>query len=122
MVEPTTLALQVTGGFITGALIGYALRKAAKLVLIAVAFMLLPVFVLWYLGVLNVNWTAVEQLVGSFAAWLGTNISDMTLTLANTGAFGLSTIIGFVFGVAGFRHTIFPPVQRKYRFVRRDKP
>jgi len=118
--DPSTLALQAVGGFVVGGLIGYAIRKAAKWVLVAIGFMLLPVFGLWYLGVLNVNWEGVNELVGRFVEWLGLNLSNMSLAIASAGAFGISGLLGFFFGISGgFRHSIFPEPVRHFRFVKR---
>jgi len=119
--DPSTLALQAVGGFTVGALIGYAIRKAAKWVLVAIGFMLLPVFGLWYLGVLNVNWEGVNELVGRFVEWLGLNLSNMSLAIANAGAFGISGLLGFFFGISnGLKHSILPvePPTTRSKFVK----
>lgn len=115
--DPSTLALQAVGGFTVGALIGYALRKAAKWALVAIGFMLLPIFGLWYADVLDVDWEGVNGLVGRFVEWLGMNLSDMSLAIASAGALGVSGLLGFFFGVTGgFRHIVFPvePATKKY--------
>jgi len=118
--DPSTLALQAVGGFTVGALIGYALRKATKWLLLAIGFMLLPVFGLWYAGVLDVNWEGVNALMGRLTEWLGVNISNMSLAITSAGAFGISGLLGFFFGISGgFRHTIFPEPMRQFRFVKR---
>jgi len=117
--DVSTLALQAVGGFVVGGLIGYALRKAAKWLLIAVGFMLLPVFGLWYLGLLNVNWEGVNELVGRLIEWLGINLSNTVTAVTTAGAFGVSTVVGFLVGLTGLRHTAFIYYGRK--FVRRRK-
>jgi len=119
--DPTILALQATGGFVVGSLIGYAIRKAAKLALVAIGFTLLPVFGLWSLGVLNVNWAKVNELAGTAITWLGVNLSNMSLALASTGALGISGILGFFFGATGgLTHTIFPETgSSPRRYVKR---
>jgi len=118
--EVSTLALQAAGGFLVGGLIGYAIRKAAKWFLTAVGFMLLPVFGLWYLGVLDVNWEGLYSLVGRVVEWLGMNLSDISLTLASAGAFGISGVLGFLFGVSGgLRHSILPVEASTRRFVKK---
>ncbi|RLF08532.1 MAG: hypothetical protein DRJ60_00275 [Thermoprotei archaeon] len=118
--DASTLALQAVGGFVAGGLIGYAIRKAAKWILVATGFMLLPVFGLWHLGLVSVNWEGVNELVGKFVGWLGMNLSDMSLVLASAGAFGVSGLLGFFFGISGgFRHSIFPVPTRHFRFVKR---
>jgi len=121
-VDPATLALQAVGGFMVGSLIGYALRKLAKWTLLGIGFMLLPVFGLWYLGVLNVDWEGLSSLVARFIEWLGVNLSDMSLAVTSAGLMGLTGLFGFVFGITGgFRHTVFPMSMRQYRFVKRKK-
>lgn len=118
--DPSTLALQAVGGFVAGSLIGYALRKIARWMLIAIGFLLLPIFGLWYVGVLNVNWEAVNEVVGKIVHWLGINISNMTQALASAGALGISGAVGFVFGVSdGFRQTIAPVAPATKKYVRR---
>jgi len=123
VVDVSILALQAVGGFTVGALIGYVVKKLTRWALIAVGFMLLPVFALWYVGVLYVNWDYVNELVGRFASWLGANVSDMASAVASMGLFGFSTVFGFVFGLtSGFKDTIFPAVNSNaYKFVRRKK-
>ena len=119
--DPSTLALQAVGGFTVGALIGYALRKVTKWLLLAIGFLLLPIFGLWYIGAINVNWEGVNALVGRLMEWIGVNLSNAPAALASTGTFGVSTLLGFFFGVtAGFRHTV-ADVIRKRRFVRRKE-
>jgi len=120
--DPSIIALQAVGGFTVGALLGYALRKATKLILLAIGFMLLPIFGLWQLGVLDVNWEGVNEVVARFVQWLGMNLSDASLTLASTGVLGMSGLFGFFFGLTGgFRHTIFPVPKRNYRYVKRKE-
>jgi len=123
MVDVSVLALQAVGGFTVGALIGYVVKKLARWALIAVGFMLLPIFVLWYVGVLYVNWGYVNELVGRFATWLGVTTSDMMSSLASMGLFGFSTVFGFVFGLtSGFKDTVLPvDNSNAYKFVRRKK-
>jgi len=117
--DPTTLTLQAVGGFTVGALIGYVLRKAARWALVAVGFMLLPVFGLWYLGVLDVDWEGVNALVGRLTEWMGVNLSNMTLAITSTGALGVSGVLGFFFGATdGFRHNAFPVEASTRKYVK----
>jgi len=123
MVDAATLAVQVVGGFTVGALIGYVVKKLAKWALIAVGFALLPVFALWYVGAISVNWDYVNELVGRFATWLGTTVNDVYTAVASMGLFGFSTVFGFFFGVtSGFRDTVLPALrQSSLKYVRRKR-
>jgi len=118
MPDAAALALQAVGGFVLGGIIGYAIRKAAKWVLIAIGFFLLPVFGLWYLGLLSVNWDKLNEVVGRIVEWLGVNLSNMTSAIASAGVFGISGIVGFLFGLSGLKHSALG-VGADYRFVRR---
>jgi len=116
-VEPTTIALQAVGGFLVGSLIGYALRKVTKAILVAIGIMLLPVFGLWYLGVIEVNYEKLTEYIERIVGWFGMNISNISVA---TSVFGVCWTLGLVFGFsAGFRHMISPV--KCYRFVRRKK-
>lgn len=119
--DPSTLVLQAVGGFTIGSLIGYATRKATKILLLAVGFMLLPIFVLWQLGVLYVNWDQLNMLAGEVVNWITSNATTASTSLVSAGTFGLSTTFGFLFGLSGgFKHNIIPiNIVKQYRFVRR---
>ena len=119
--DPSALALQAVGGFTVGALIGYALRKVTKWLLLAIGFLLLPIFGLWYMGAISVDWAGINALIGRLMEWIGVNLSNATTALASAGTFGVSTLLGFLFGVtAGFRHTVADIAYRK-RYVRRKE-
>ena len=120
MTDPGILAIQAVGGFTAGALIGYALRKLTKWVLVALGFLLLPVFALWQAGVLDVNWDRVNMALGEFMQWLGVNIANATEAIASAGALGVSGLFGFVFGLSGgfgLKQNVFSVSRCK--FVRR---
>lgn len=117
--DATILVLQATGGFLLGGILGYTLRKAAQLLLVAAGLALLPVFALWSLGVLSVNWTAVEELLGRLASWLGVNLSNTASILASTGVLGISGLLGFFFGISGGIHSCEQPPHRKHEYVKK---
>jgi uncharacterized membrane protein (Fun14 family) len=119
--DATILALQAVGGFTVGSLLGYALRKVSKWLFLAMGIFLIPVYGLWYLGILNVNWDALNELVGKFLQWLGVNIYEMTSTIASAGILGVSGIVGLIFGLSGglLRGNVFNIENKK--FVRRKK-
>jgi len=120
--EPSVLATQAVGGFTVGALVGYAVRKVTKWILIGIGILLLPIVGLWHFGILYVNWDALNQAVGNFINWLGVNISDASSAFASAGVLGVSGLVGFAFGISGglLRGTIFPPEGEK-SFVRRKE-
>jgi uncharacterized membrane protein (Fun14 family) len=115
--DASIVVLQVIGGFTLGAVIGYILRMLGKIALVAIGLSLLPVVILWHFGVLYVDWDALNRLIGGFAMWIGGQVKSIEEGLAAAGVFGLSSVVGFVFGlVAGFGHSVVPVEKR--RFVR----
>jgi len=115
-VELSTLALQATGGFVTGTLIGYALRKAVKVALTVLGLWLLSIVSLSYVGIVTVNWAALNELVAKAIGWLGMSSENIASFISSAGVFGLTLSIGFFTG-AGFLHTA--NFQRKFYFVKR---
>lgn len=115
--DPSILAVQAVGGFTVGAIIGYALRKVTKWILIGIGILLLPMVALWHFGIISVDWDALNQAVGNFVNWIGVNLSDASSALTSAGALGVSGLVGLAFGVSGgFRGTVFPVEKR---FIRR---
>jgi len=117
-VELATLALQAAGGFVAGALIGYALRKAIKVFLTVLGMWLLSIVSLSYIGVVNINWAGLNELVSKIIGWLGMSTENIATFISSAGVFGLTLSIGFFAG-AGFFHSISP--QKKFYFVKRKK-
>jgi uncharacterized membrane protein (Fun14 family) len=58
-------------GFFVGFAIAYAMRAFVKVSLVVAGLMLLALFGLQYAGIIDVNWTAMEQHYDAIAAWLG---------------------------------------------------
>jgi len=114
----TTLALQAAGGFVTGALIGYALRKAVKVFLTVLGLWLLSIVALGQMGVIVINWEALNELVTKIVSWLGMKTSDVASFISSAGVFGVTLAVGFFAG-AGFLHAAFEI--RRFRFVRRKR-
>jgi len=122
-VDASIIVLQVIGGFTLGAVIGYILRTLGKIALIATGLSMLPVVILWHLGVLYVDWAALNRLIGEFAMWISGQVKSIEEGLAGLGVFGLSCVAGFIFGlVAGFGHSITQHSSTRFirvkRFVR----
>jgi uncharacterized membrane protein (Fun14 family) len=117
--DPQVLALQAVGGFTLGAILGYTARKLAKALILAIGIALLPIALLWYAGVLYVNWAALNELIGKFVAWLLGTVKGFEDAIASASVFGVSSVIGFLFGLAApALHTVYKPSEF-YRFVKR---
>ena len=114
--DPTALAVQAVGGFTVGLLVGLAVRKLSYWLLLALGFMLVPVYLLWQLGVLQVDWAAVSELVGRLAQWLSERLADVAEAAPSMGVAGAAAAVGLVFGLTGLgRHSALGG----RRFVRR---
>ena len=115
------VALQAIGGFTVGALVGYVCRKLGKYVLLGLGLLLLPLVVFWQMGVFQVNWAMVNEAVGRFVAWLAGNVQSLSEALASAGVFGISSLVGFLFGLASpGMHSCEPSfTSNEMRFVKR---
>jgi uncharacterized membrane protein (Fun14 family) len=120
-VDLQIVALQAVGGFTVGALVGYVCRKLGKYVLLGLGLLLLPLVVFWQMGVFQVNWAMVNEMVGRFVTWLAGNVRSMSDALASAGVFGLSSLVGFLFGLASpGMHSCEPSfTSNEMRFVKR---
>lgn len=58
-------------GFFTGFSIAYAMRAFVKISITIIGLALLALFGLQYAGIIDVNWSALEQHYDATAAWLG---------------------------------------------------
>jgi len=117
--DPQVLALQAVGGFTVGAILGYVSRKLAKLLILAIGIALLPIALLWYAGVLYVNWSALNEIVGRFVTWLLGAAKGFEDALASASVFGVSSAVGFLFGLAApALHSVHKP-SNCYMFVKR---
>ena len=114
----STLALQAAGGFVTGALIGYALRKAVKVFLTILGLWLLSIVALGQMGVIAINWEALNELVTKIVSWLGMKTSDVASFISSAGVFGVTLAVGFFAG-AGFLHSAYR--LPSFKFVRRKE-
>jgi len=120
-VDLQVVALQAIGGFTVGALVGYVCRKLGKYVLLGLGLLLLPLVVFWQMGVFQVNWAMVNEAVGRFVAWLAGNVQSLSDALASAGVFGISSLVGFLFGLASpGMHSCEPSfTSNEMRFVKR---
>lgn len=117
--DPQILALQAIGGFTIGAVLGYVTRKLAKVLIFAMGLALLPIALLWYAGVLYVNWTALNELIGKIITWFLSATKSFEDALTSASVFGVSTAIGFIFGLASpALFSVYKPAEYS-RFVKR---
>jgi len=119
--DVSVLAIQATGGFLTGALVGYALRKAGKFLLLFIGILLLPVFGLWSIGVISVNWDAINLWIGKLAEWMGIVLTDAISALSSASAFGVAMVFGFLTGFSSFFRHVFEAPEKTKRFVQRKR-
>jgi len=120
-VDLQVVAIQAVGGFTVGALVGYVCRKLGKYLLLGLGLLILPLVVFWQMGVFQVNWAMVNEAVGRFVTWIAGNVQSMSDALASAGVFGLSSLVGFFFGLASpGMHSCEPSFTfNEMRFVKR---
>ena len=99
LIPPVVYQLGV--GAICGFIIGFAIKKAMKLLMIIAGFFLLILVYLGYSGVITINFEKLLQAVGNLLSW-GQQAADwLTIiisTLPLTGSFILGLILGFKVG------------------------
>ena len=99
LIPPVIYQLGV--GAICGFIIGFAIKKAIKLLMIIAGFFLLILIYLGYSGVITINFEKLLQAVGNLLSW-GQQAADwLTIiisTLPLTGSFILGLILGFKVG------------------------
>ena len=99
LIPPVIYQLGV--GAICGFMIGFAIKKAMKLLMIIAGFFLLILVYLGYSGVITINFEKLLQAVGNLLSW-GQQAADwLTIiisTLPLTGSFILGLILGFKAG------------------------
>lgn len=80
--ELEAIALQAAGGFVTGALVGYAIKKALKAFLTLLGLWLASIVALAYYGIATINWERLNELVYQLISWLGgetANLASLSL-------------------------------------------
>jgi len=113
MADPVGFAVLGVGGFTLGFLIGKALRFVAKIGMYVAGLYLASLVVLASMGVIIINWDALESLTVSVVDFLvSLTKSDV---VSSTGAFGVSGFLGATYGALKGE---VRPVQN-YKFFRR---
>ena len=104
------VASEIGGGFLIGALIGYALKKVLKLYAITLGLFLAGVVYLQYQQVLNINWNKLQVVSQNTLSTLANSTThipglnnDHTHVLSNlgiplTGSVSIGITIGFLRG------------------------
>jgi uncharacterized membrane protein (Fun14 family) len=115
MTAPDVLPLVSTvgGGFLAGALAGYALKKVIKIVGVIVGLFIAALAYLEYQRIIQVDWTSIQVLSQSGIIWLTNAVTHISNNIdadhmgisANLGASNLiplasSTSAGFMLGMA----------------------
>ncbi len=91
------LLIKGGGGFLMGFCIGFALRKFLRMSMVVVGIVLVGLFAFQYLGVINVNWAAIQEQIEVAGARLKTQFDSFQTFIAGVlpagglGAFGLFT-------------------------------
>jgi len=107
----SSISATIGGGFLTGVLIGYALKKVVKITAVIVGLFITGIAYLQYQQILNINWnklqTASENtlltLANSTMHIPGFSNTDHTAILSNlgiplTGSMSMGFAIGFMKG------------------------
>lgn len=108
------MAATIGGGFFAGILIGYSLKKVAKLLAVVVGLFFAGLAYLQYQQIININWTKLQLVSQNTVTTLanattqipGFNVSNHTttaLTMSNlgiplTGSIAVGLTIGFLRG------------------------
>ena len=88
--------LKLGFSFMVGLAVGYALKIAFKIALVAVGVILLGVFGLQYAGLVHVDWSGVELRYDTWADWLSVNGSAFLSFIGDN----LSSAASFLAGLA----------------------
>ena len=88
--------LELGFSFMVGLAVGYALKIAFKIALVALGLILLGVFWLQHAGLVHVDWSAVELRYDTWADWLAANGRHLVDFIGRN----LSSAASFVAGLA----------------------
>ena len=88
------------GGFLMGFCIGFALRKFLRMSMFVGGVVLAGLFAFQYLGVISVDWAAIQGQIDGAGAWLNTQFDSFQTFLAGALPAGGLAVFGLV---AGFK-------------------
>jgi uncharacterized membrane protein (Fun14 family) len=97
----------IGGGFVTGALAGYAIKKVMKIAAVIVGLFIAALAYLQYQGIIHVDWVRVQLLSQNGITWVADSLTHISNTIGAshtaTSNLGLSNIIPLSSSVsAGF--------------------
>jgi uncharacterized membrane protein (Fun14 family) len=91
----SSIGAMIGGGFFTGLLIGYALKKIAKLVAILFGLFLAGIAYLQYQQILNINWNKLHAASQSIVSTLANTITQIPGLNNTSDHAGISGITNF---------------------------
>jgi uncharacterized membrane protein (Fun14 family) len=94
----TPLLTQLGVGGIAGLCVGYALIKIGRLIALILGLAFLGLQALAYKGIININYTALEEWVNGMTGQIGI-AEDLLTTLISNLPFAASFLAGFYIGV-----------------------
>ena len=97
----SSIGATIGGGFFTGLLIGYALKKIAKLVAILFGLFLTGIAYLQYQQILNINWNKLHAASQSIVSTLANTITQIPGLNNTSDHAGISGITNFDISLTG---------------------
>jgi uncharacterized membrane protein (Fun14 family) len=95
------LVYQLGAGGVLGFIVGYAVKKVVKILIVIAGLLTLGLLLLEYQGIINVNYDKLLELVGSYTGGLGESVSWLNPILAYlpfAGSFALGAVVGLKAG------------------------
>lgn len=94
----TPLLTQLGVGGVAGLCVGYALKKIGKLFAIILGLAFLGLELLAYKGIININYTALEEWATELIGQVGVAEGILTVIIGNL-PFAASFLVGFAIGL-----------------------
>ena len=92
------IAVSASGGFIIGLLIGYALKKALKVMAVIVGLFLLGLILMNYYGLITIDYTKLEELVKQIVSYISQESEKFTNWATVNISFAGSILAGLILG------------------------
>lgn len=93
----TPLVAQVGIGGVGGLIVGYALKKLAKIVVVIIGLFVVALFYLSYQGIININFDKFLAAIGSLLG-LASGAANLLTVIIAALPFAGSFIVGFLLG------------------------